>query len=110
MSQYFPPYRSSGRNIRMELDLSSYTTKTNLTSSKITEIESKIPSITHLATSSALTSVENKIPDVNDLVKKTDHNTKIKQIEKKITDHNHGKYITAPEFNNLSAGVFLLQD
>ena len=30
MSHYFPPYKSSGRNIKMELDLSSYTTKTDL--------------------------------------------------------------------------------
>ena len=30
MSQYFPPYRSSGRNIKVELDLSSYATKTGL--------------------------------------------------------------------------------
>ena len=30
MSQYFLPYRSSGRNIKVELDLSSYATKTDL--------------------------------------------------------------------------------
>ena len=30
MSQYFPPYRSSGRNIKVELDVSSYVTKTDL--------------------------------------------------------------------------------
>ena len=30
MSQYFPPYRSSGRNIKVELDLFSYLTKTDL--------------------------------------------------------------------------------
>ena len=30
MSQYVPPYRSSGRNIKVELDLSSYATKTDL--------------------------------------------------------------------------------
>ena len=30
MSQYFPPYRSSGSNINVELDLSSYATKTDL--------------------------------------------------------------------------------
>ena len=30
MSQYFPPCRSSGRNIKVELDLSSYATKTDL--------------------------------------------------------------------------------
>ena len=27
-------------------------------------------------------------------------------IEKKITDHNHDKYITTPEFNTLAADVF----
>ena len=47
-----------------------------------------------------------KIPDVNSLVKKTDYNTKISKIEKKVTDHNHDKYIITPEFNNLAAGVF----
>ena len=30
MSQYFPPYRSSGGNIKVELDLSNYATKTDL--------------------------------------------------------------------------------
>ena len=30
MSQYFPPYRSSGRNIKVKLDLSSYVTKSDL--------------------------------------------------------------------------------
>ena len=30
MGQYFPPYRSSGRNIKVELNLSSYATKTDL--------------------------------------------------------------------------------
>ena len=30
MSQYFPPYRSSGRNIKVELDLSNYATKNDL--------------------------------------------------------------------------------
>ena len=30
MSQYFPPCKSSGGNIKVELDLSSYTTKTDL--------------------------------------------------------------------------------
>ena len=46
---------------------------------KVTEIESKIPSISGLAlpNNSALTAVENKIPDVSSLVKKTDYNIKI---------------------------------
>ena len=30
MSQYFPPYKNVGGNIKVELDLSSYATKTGL--------------------------------------------------------------------------------
>ena len=37
---------------------------------KITNIESKIPDVTNLATKTALTTVENKIPDVSNLIKK----------------------------------------
>ena len=53
-----------------------------------------------------MTVVENKIPSINNLVKKTDYNTKISEIEKKLTDHNYDKYITTPEFNKLAADVF----
>ena len=37
---------------------------------------------------------------------KPDYNTKISELEKKLTDHNHDKYITTLEFNTLAAGVF----
>ena len=37
--------------------------------------------------------------DTSDLVKKTDYNTKISEIENKINDHDHVKYITAQELN-----------
>ena len=51
---------------------------------KISEIESKIPSSSGLATSAALTAVENKVPYISSLVKnKTDCNTKITEIEKR---------------------------
>ena len=79
--------------------------KTDL-NSKITEIESKITSITNLANNSALIVVENKIPNVSSLVKKTDCNAKISETQKTISDHNHDKYITTSEFNTLVAGVF----
>ena len=36
-------------------------------------------------------------------LKKTDYNTKTDEIDKKIIDHNHEKYITTPEFNKLTA-------
>ena len=38
------------------------------------------------------TAVENEIPNVSNVVKKTDYNTKISEIENKTTtDHEHGK-------------------
>ena len=69
-------------------------------------MEGKILDVSSLAAKTALTTVENKIPDVRSLVKKTDYNTKITEIEKKLTDHIHDKYITTPEFNTLPADVF----
>ena len=41
-----------------------------------------------------------------EIKKTTDYNAKITEIEKKLTDHNHDKYITTPEFNTLAASVF----
>ena len=58
---------------------------------KLTELENKIPDISNLATEIALTTAENKIPDVSNLVEKTDYNTKVTEIEKKLNDHNHEK-------------------
>ena len=31
---------------------------------------------------------------------------KLVNLKKKLTDHNHGKYITSSEFNNLTTGTF----
>ena len=50
--------------------------------------------------------MENKIPSVSNLVKKTDYGTKISELEKKLTDHDHDKYIATLEFNTLAADVF----
>ena len=73
---------------------------------KIVDIEGKIPNVSNLATKTALLTVENKIPNVSSLVNKTDYNTKLTEIEKKLTGHDHDKYITTPEFNTLAADVF----
>ena len=73
---------------------------------KLTELENKIPDISSLATKTALTTIENKIPSVSNLVKKTDYNNKVTEIEIKLDNHNHDKYITTPEFNNLAGDVF----
>ena len=39
-------------------------------------------------------------------LKKTDHNTKVTEIENKLTNHNLDKYIDNQEFNKLSTDVF----
>ena len=69
---------------------------------KLTELENKIPDESSLVTKAALTAVENKIPSVSSLAKKTDYNTNITEIGKKLADHNHDKYITTSKFNTFS--------
>ena len=86
-------------------DTSGLVKKTDY-NAKITEIEGKIRSTSGLATNAALTAVENKIPNINSLVRKTDYDRKITGTEKKLTDHNHYKYITTTEFNSLATDAF----
>ena len=97
MSTYYPPYRSSSNNIKVELDLANYATKTDL--KNITHVDvSTYASKTNIA---ALKSEVDKIdtdklktvPDdlaklsnvvKNDVVKKTDYNAKVTSIEGQI--------------------------
>ena len=97
MSTYYLPYKSSSNNIKVELDLTIYTTKTDL--KNITHVDvSSFANKTNLA---ALKTEVDKI-DVdklktapvdlakltntveNDLVKKTDYNAKVTNIESQI--------------------------
>ena len=71
MSQYFLLYRSSGRNIKVELDLSSYATKTDLKS--VTHVDvSSFASKTNLAslkTEVDKLDIDKLAPFPNDLAK-----------------------------------------
>ena len=89
-------------------DTSDFVNETDL-NAKITETESKIPSISGLATNSALAAVENKILGVSSLVKKKNYNAKILGIEKKATVHDHDKYITTSELNKLKTENFAVR-
>ena len=40
------------------------------------------------------------------LLKKTDYDTKVTEIEHSLNNHNHDKYIDTQEFNKLTADVF----
>ena len=46
------------------------------------------------------------MPDLNNLVKKTGYNTKVADIENKLNNHSHNKYIDIWEFNKLAADAF----
>ena len=97
MSQYYPPYRSSSNNVKVELDLANYATKTDL--SNITHVDvSSFASKTNLAALKTevdkidadklktaptdLAKLNNAIE--NDVVKKTDYNTRVTSIEAQI--------------------------
>ena len=97
MSQYDPPYRSSKNNIKVGLDLANYTTKddvknvthvdvssfaskTNLAALK-TEVD-KIDADKLKTAPTDLAKLTNAIE--NDVVKKTDYNTKVTSIEAQI--------------------------
>ena len=69
-------------------------------------MENKSSDISGLATKPALIGVKNKMPSVTRLVKKTNYDTKISDLEKKLIDHNHDKYFTTLEFNTLVPNVF----
>ena len=77
-----------------------------LKKTKLTELENKILDISGLAAKTALTAVDNNTPDVNSSIKKTNYDTKISELEKKLNDHNRDKCIATPEFNTLAADVF----
>ena len=97
MTTYCPPYKSSSNNVKVELDLTNYATKTDL--KNITHVDvSSFASKTNLA---ALKTEVDKI-DVDklkttpidldrlsnlvkiDIVKNTDYNTKVTSIEAQI--------------------------
>ena len=61
-----------------------------------TELEYEIPDVSCLATKTPLTAVENKMPNFSSFVKKTNYETKITELKKKLTD----------QLNTLAANVF----
>ena len=97
MSQYYPLYRSSSKNIKVELDLANYATKTDLKNISHVDVSS-FASKTNLAALKTevdkidadklktaladLAKLTNAIE--NDVVKNTDYNTKVTCIEAQI--------------------------
>ena len=97
MSTYYPPYKSSSQNIKVELDLANYVTKDdvkNITHGDVNSFASKINlaalkteidkiDVDKLKTAPVdLAKLTNAVE--NDLVKKTDYNVKVTNIESQI--------------------------
>ena len=99
MSKYFPPYGSSSKNIKVELDLSNYATKDdvkNIMHVGVSSYASKtnlaaLKTKVHKIDTDKLKTVPNdlaKLSNVvkNAVVKKTDYNTKVTSVETQIAD------------------------
>ena len=115
MTQYYPPYRSSRNNIKVELDLANNATKTNL--NNITHVDvSSFASKTDFAalktevdkgdadklktTPADLTKLTNAIE--NDVVK-TDYNAKVTSIEAQIAGLTKNKVDNLADITKLKA-------
>ena len=118
-SQYFPPYGSSN-NVKVELDLANYATKNDV--KNITHVDvSSYATKTNLA---ALKSEVDKIgvdklkttpADVaklsnvkNDVVKKTDYNTKVTSIENQIAGVTKNRLDNLADITKLKKQLILV--
>ena len=116
MSTYYPPYKSSSSNVKVELDLTNYATKTDL--KNITHVDvSSFASKTNLAAlKSEVDKIDvdklNTVPDdlakltntvENDLVKKTVYNTKATSIETQIADFTKNTVDNLADITKLKA-------
>ena len=108
---YYPPYKSSSNNVKLELDLTNYATKTDL--KNITHVDlSSFASKTNLAALKTevdktdtdklktaptdLAKLTNAIE--NDVVKKADYNTKVTSIEAQIARLTNS-FVTRTKFS-----------
>ena len=125
MSTYYPPYKSSSNNIKVELDLSNYATKNDI--NDITHVDvSGFASKTNLA--ALKTEVDRidadklktvpvdlaKLNNVvnNDIVKKTDYNTKVTSIETQIaglTKHTVDNLADITKLKAIDTNSFVLK-
>ena len=97
MTTYYPPYKSSSSNIKVELDLTNYATKTDLKHISHVDVSSYASKTNLAALKSEVDKIDvdklktiptdlAKLSNVvkNDVVKKTDYNAKVTSIEGQI--------------------------
>ena len=113
---YYPPYKNSSNNVKVELDLTNYSTKNDL--KNITHVDvSSFASKTNLAALKTevdkiytdklktaptdLAELTNAIE--NDVVKKTDYNTKVTSIEAQIAGFTKNTVDNLADITKLTA-------
>ena len=116
MSTYYPPYKSLGQNIKVELDLANYATKTDLknithvdvssyaSKTNLADLKSEIDKIDVdklKATPTDLVKLSNVVK--NDVVKKTDYNAKVTSIEGLIAGITKNKIDNFADITKLKA-------
>ena len=114
-SQYFPPYGSSN-NIKVELDLANYATKDDVknmtqvdvssyaTKTNLAALKSEVDKIDVDKLKTTLTELV-KLSNVvkNNVVKKTDYNTKVTSIESQIAGVTKNTLDNLPDITKLKA-------
>ena len=96
---YYPPYKSSSNNVKVELDLTNYAAKTDLknithvdvgsfaSKTNLAALKTEVDKIDTGKLKTAPTDLAKLINAIeNDVVKKTDYSTKITSIEAQIAE------------------------
>ena len=117
---YYPPYRSSSNNVKVELDLTNYATKTDL--KNITHVDmSSFASKTNLAALKTevdkidvdkLKTVPVDLAKEHDLVKKIVYNTKVTSIEGQlagITKNTIDNLADITKLKAIDTNIFVLK-
>ena len=97
MTTYYPPYKTSSNNVKVELDLSNYATKNDLKNithvdvssfackTNLAALKTEVDKIDTYKLKTALTDLAKLTNAIeNDLVKKTVYNTKVTSIEAQL--------------------------
>ena len=98
MSQYFPPYNNSSKNIKVELDLSNYSTKDDV--KNITHVD-----VSSYATKTNLAALKAEVDKIDtDKLKTVPHDlAKLTNVVKnevvKKTDFSADSYVTRTKFS-----------
>ena len=98
MSTYYPPYKSSGQNVKLELDLTNYATKTDFKNIAHVDVSSYASKTNLSALTSEVDKIDvDKLKTVPDDLAKLSNVVKIKVVKK--TDFSADDYVKKTKFS-----------